>query len=224
MKNETYRLEHQKPFRAKLPFNYHSLPASIRFFIVKAFTKITLRQKLNRKIFPISNFNAGCDILLCFLNENIEWKSNYKSGTVVLTHDIETEVDFSIIERISKVEEKHGFRSLWNVVPERYRIDKKLLKNLLNHEHEIGLHGIWHNCKEPFLTESEMRYELNKLKYFIEEFNIKGYRSPAWYRTNKLFRVLSEYFSYDLSCLDNDLVCPAGWGGVGFIRPFKKTT
>jgi len=141
-------------------------------------------------------------------------------AALVLTHDIESREGFRWIGRVRDIEENLGYRSSWNVVPMRYPIDKDILYNLIENGHEIGLHGLWHNSSEAFLEEGKMAGEFNKLEPLMREFSIKGYRSPAWYRTRTMFRVLSDFFVYDLSCLDNDLVCPAGNGGVGIMRPF----
>jgi len=143
---------------------------------------------------------------------------------LMLTHDIESEKGFDWIERISEIEEGFGFHSIWNVVPMRYDIKKNILYKLLDKGHEIGLHGLWHNSCEAFLSVAQLRMELDNQQLFISEFSIRGYRSPSWYRTKTMFDVLSDYFLYDFSCLDNDLLCPAGNGGVGIMRPFIMKT
>jgi peptidoglycan/xylan/chitin deacetylase (PgdA/CDA1 family) len=172
----------------------------------------------NKEVFPISYFNAGCEILLGVCNAS--WNLGIKLPIVILTHDIDTKSGFYWVERVSEIEENYGFRSSWNVVPKRYHINKKVLNRLLENGHEIGLHGLWHNNSEAFLSEEQMTSEFSSLKNFMDELMIKGYKSPSWYRTKTMFKVLPEFFSYDLSCLDNDLICPAGNGGVGFMRPF----
>jgi peptidoglycan/xylan/chitin deacetylase (PgdA/CDA1 family) len=106
----------------------------------------------------------------------------------------------------------------------RYRIREKVLCGLIERGHEIGMHGLWPSNRESFLGEERMRAEFNNQKQFISRFSIKGYRSPSWYRTSVMFRVLSDFFSYDSSCLDNDLLCPGGSGGVGIMRPFRMKT
>lgn len=167
----------------------------------------------------MSLFNGGCEILIGVCNAR--WDFGIRLPVLVLTHDIDTEDGFYWAEKISEIEERFHFRSLWNVVPKGYRINKGVLYGLLERGHEIGLHGLWHNNVEAFLSEEQLRSELDSLKTFMDEFSIKGYRSPSWYRTRTLVKVLSEFFSYDLSCLDNDLICPGGSGGVGFMRLFK---
>lgn len=219
LKYESYRSEYRRPIMARMPFNYHYIPEKIRFNILSLVIKCRYYFRSLRESFPVSQHNCGCEILLTLYSSIGNLQS--KSPLLMLTHDVETKYGFAWIERIAKIEEKFGFRSLWNIVPKRYHINKNILYNLLKHDNEIGMHGIWHNGKEAFLSEKQLRDEFSNLKSFKEEFKINGYRSPAWLRTKKMYDVLSDYFAYDLSCLDNDLMCPAGNGGVGLGRPFR---
>ena len=218
LQHESYCPEHKKPLRARIPGNYHNISEKIRFAVISTILNIKRFTSCNNSLSPVSEFNSGCEILLGLCNAR--WTSGIKTPVLVLTHDIETEHGFAWIEKIAKIEEKYGFRSVWNVVPRRYHVNKKILSSLMTSGHEIGLHGIWHNCKEAFLSEQQMSTEFNSLKSFIDEFGIKGYRSPSWFRTKQMFEVLSLFFSYDLSCLDSDPVFPEN-GGVGFFRPFR---
>ncbi len=218
LKYESYRLEHKQPLRTILPFNYHLIPEKIRFLIISSILRFKINCTSSAKPSPISQFNIGCETLLGLCGKQGHMGTDLP--LLVLTHDIETVYSFEWIEKIARIEEKFGFRSLWNVIPRRYPINKKVLFSLLDTGHEIGMHGIWHNSKEAFLSEDQMVREISLLKSFIEEFKIKAYRSPAWLRTKKMYKILSRFFSYDLSCLDNDPFSLTGSGGVGLIRPF----
>ena len=218
LKYELYRLEHKRPLRSIVPVNYHYVPEKIRFLIISAIFRFIKCCTLTAELAPVSQFNVGCEVLLDSCDAH--WDIGVDLPLLVLTHDIETGYGFEWVEKIARLEEKFGFHSLWNVVPKRYPINKNVLFFLLDSGHEIGMHGIWHNSKEAFLSEDQMIREISLLKSFIEEFKIKAYRSPAWFRTKRMYKVLSEFFSYDLSCLDNDPLSLTGNGGVGLIRPF----
>lgn len=218
LKTESYRPEHKKPLSSMLPFHYHHVPGVIRNVIVEAMTKIRHYTGRAKSAFPVSLFNCGCEILLGVCNARWDLGANFP--VLVLTHDIDSGDGFLWIEKIAKIEEKYGFRSYWDVVPKRYHINNNILHNLMENGHEIGLHGLWHNNKEAFLDEDRLRKEFNSVRHLIDEFSMKGYRAPSWFRTKTMYKVLSEFFSYDLSCLDNDLFA-AGNGGVGFMRPFR---
>lgn len=216
LQHEQYRPEHAKPITAKLPFHYHKFPGLMRNFV--ALVLLRIKRATENEVYPISPLNPGCEILL---TANKVPKKEYNDPTVVLTHDIDTKHGFPWIRRIAKIEEKFGFRSSWNVVPKSYHIDKAILHDLKTRGHEIGLHGIWHNNREAFLSKERLQKELSKLRPLISELGIRGYRGPSWYRTPVMFDVLAEFFEYDSTCLDNDFICPGGSGGVGVIRPFR---
>ncbi len=218
LKNESYRPEHKKPLSAMLPFHYHRVPGPIRNLIATAITKLRDYTGHANNAFPVSLFNCGCEILLGVCNAR--WDFGFDFPVLVLTHDIDSQDGFLWIEKIAKIEESLGVRSYWDVVPKKYNIKKDILHKLLNNGHEIGLHGLWHDNSEAFLTEEKLRSELSSVNPLINEFSMKGYRAPSWFRTQTMYSVLSEFFSYDLSCLDIDLFA-AGNGGVGFMRPFR---
>lgn len=218
--DESYRPEHQKPLTAKLPFHYHHVPGLVRNFMAAVILKSVNHHDGENLDFPVSLLNAGCEIFLSLM----QYKFNYdlKGPCLVLTHDIDTVSGFKNVGTISGLEEKLGFRSLWNVVPKHYQIDGDCLNDLRKRGHEIGCHGIWHDNSESFLAKDVMQKTFASLSGFIKEYGIGCYRAPSWYRTKVLFEVLPELFKCDLSTLDNDIICPAGAGGVGVMRPFRR--
>lgn len=215
MQQELYRPVHTKPITALLPFHYHRIPGVFRNLF--AFILIRIKELRENALYPIAPFNPGCELLLsvCGISDK-----HPRRSVVVLTHDIDTKHGFAWIRKIAKIEEDYGFRSSWNLVPKSYSIDRLTLQELKARGHEIGLHGIWHNNREAFVGEERLRQEFADLQPLMNEFDIRGYRGPSWYRTKIMFDVLEKYFEYDCSCLDNDFICPAGSGGVGMIRPF----
>jgi len=54
------------------------------------------------------------------------WPDNERFA-LVLTHDIETSTGQDIVREIAGLEEELGFRSLFNFVPERYKVDRDLM-------------------------------------------------------------------------------------------------
>lgn len=55
----------------------------------------------------------------------------------------------------------------------------------------------------------------------VKNYGIKGFRSPSWLRSKKLFGVLQDYFDYDSSIPDVDYMSPAGIGGCCSVFPFR---
>jgi len=218
LQNELYRREHKKPITAMLPFHYHHIPGELRNTIASFLVKVNAQSGQKKNLFPRSIHNCGAEIFLGVCSAR--WGKDVLPK-LILTHDIDTKAGFEWVERIAQIEEDCGFRSSWNIVPKHYSLNTSILDSLLERGHEIGLHGIWHNNSEAFLKEKQLVKQLETVKPIIEKYSIRGYRSPSWYKTQTMFKALSKYFIYDLSCLDNDMICPGGSGGVGFMRPFR---
>lgn len=220
LKEETYRPEHKKSITAILPFHYHKIPGSWRNVALLLLKAIKARPSNWEQSFPVSYFNPGCEIVQGV--SQLQEKNSLALPLLVLTHDIDSAAGLDWVLPLATIEEKLGYRSLWDIVPKYYQLDHRLLKRLLSSNHEIGIHGIWHNNQEAFLKPAILRQELDSLKNIIGTYSIQGYRSPSWYRTKSMFDVLAGFFKYDLSCIDIDLICPGGNGGTGMIRPFRK--
>ena len=141
--------------------------------------------------------------------EDFEWAA-------VLTHDIESYEGTKRITKIMEIEEKHGFRSSWNIVPYLYPLDEGLLREIRNRGHEIGIHGFNHDGK---LYRSEKTF-LERVPYInkaLEKYKAVGFRSPMVHRNLKWLQSLQ--IEYDSSCFDYDVYQPYP-GGVKSIWPF----
>jgi peptidoglycan/xylan/chitin deacetylase (PgdA/CDA1 family) len=214
MEQEAYRSEHRLPLTARLPFHYHALPDRFRKAGARLFA--LLPRGANDQ-YPVTPLNCGPEILLSAVEHSRQSRSDLR---VVLTHDVDTAEGLANCNYVADAEERQGFRSSWHVVADRYPLDRTKLHDLSGRGHEIGLHGLWHNNREAFLDRYRLRAELKKMASFLDEFSIRGYRGPSWYRTSRMLDVLEDFFDYDLTCADADFMCPGGPGGVGITRPF----
>ena len=134
----------------------------------------------------------------------------------VLTHDVEGPDGVANIERVRKVERKHGVVSSWNFVAEDYPIPNGLFEKLRADGCEIGLHGIHHNRK---LWSSEKTFErtLPKIHQYLADWQAVGWRSPVTYRNADWMPRLGVL--YDSSFPDTDPFEPQA-GGCCSIFPF----
>ena len=134
----------------------------------------------------------------------------------VLTHDVEGPDGIANIERVRKVERKHGVVSSWNFVAEDYPIPNGLFEKLRADRCEIGLHGIHHNRK---LWRNEQTFErtLPKIRQYLAEWQAVGWRSPVTYRNADWMPRLGVL--YDSSFPDTDPFEPQA-GGCCSIFPF----
>lgn len=138
------------------------------------------------------------------------------SLAVCLTHDVETQVGVGLVPRLAALEEEYGFRSAWNFIPHKYRIDPGLLRDLRQRGHEIGVHGYNHDGR-LFLTRSTFAWRAKRINAAIERFGSTGFRAPMVHRNLRWLQSLN--VQYDASCFDVDPF-QAMPGGVGSVWPF----
>ena len=143
------------------------------------------------------------------------WPSGHRFA-FVLTHDVEGPDGVANIERVRKVERKHGMVSSWNFVAEDYPIPDGMFEKLRADGCEIGLHGIHHNRK---LWRNEKAFErtLPKIHKTLAEWQAVGWRSPVTYRNADWMPRLGVL--YDSSFPDTDPFEPQA-GGCCSIFPF----
>ena len=72
---------------------------------------------------------------------------NKSTFAFVLTHDIETAAGQEFVEAVADLEESLGFRSSFNFVPEKYKLDYELMNKLRQRGFEVGVHGLKHDGK-----------------------------------------------------------------------------
>ena len=143
------------------------------------------------------------------------WPDNARFA-FVLTHDVESSTGLKNIERIAAMEEELGFRSSWNFVPHRYRIDMGLIADLQRRGFEIGVHGFNHDGR-LYNSLREFRRRVPAMQRALKKFGAVGFRSPMAHRNLDWLQALD--IEYDSSCFDVDPYQPMP-GGVGAVWPF----
>ncbi len=134
----------------------------------------------------------------------------------VLTHDVESTRGIANIARLREVEERRGLVSCWNFCAEDYPIPDGLFDELRRAGCEIGLHGLDHRGR---LFESRAAFEasLPRIRQYLREWDVAGFRSPALHRDADWIRELG--CAYDSSFPDTDPYEPQP-GGCCSIFPF----
>ena len=141
---------------------------------------------------------------------------NGKRFALVLTHDVEDAEGQKFVPAVADLEEKLGFRSLFNFVPERYSIDRRLVDELRQREFEIGIHGLKHDGK-LFSSRDEFNRRVARINHYLKEFGAVGFRSPLTHRNPEWMQALD--IEYDLSFFDTDPFEPIP-GGTMNVYPF----
>ncbi len=140
-----------------------------------------------------------------------------KEAAIVLTHDVETTVGVANIVRVREVERKHGLFSSWNFVPERYRFDQAVLRELSDQGCEIGVHGLYHDGR-LFSSPEVFKERLPLINQYLREWGSVGFRSPALHRNAGWLPMIEA--EYDSSFPDTDPYEPQP-GGCCSIFPFQ---
>jgi len=143
------------------------------------------------------------------------WPEN-KRFAFVLTHDVESRLGLEYVRKIADVEERLGFRSSFNFVPERYRIDMSLVDELRRRGFEVGIHGLKHDGK-LFNSRAEFERRATKINHYLKDIGAVGFRAPLTHRNPEWMQSLE--IEYDLSFFDTDPYEPIP-GGTMSIWPF----
>jgi hypothetical protein len=135
----------------------------------------------------------------------------------VLTHDVEEEQGATFVREVVDLEERYGFRSVFNFVPERYPIDTNLLQDLRQRGFEIGVHGLKHDGK-LFSSRALFERRAAKINQYLHTWGAVGFRAPYTHRNPEWMQALD--VEYDLSFFDTDPHEPLP-GGTMSIWPFQ---
>ena len=126
-----------------------------------------------------------------------------------LTHDVEGAAGCRNASALMELEMELGFRSCWNLVPERYSIPDQFVERLQIEGFEIGVHGLHHDGK-LFSNERVFSKRLGAIFNYAERWGAKGFRSPATHRKADWMTRIS--LQYDSSFPDADVYEPIPGG------------
>ena len=139
---------------------------------------------------------------------------------VVLTHDVETRRGRDAIARVRAVEAALGFRSAWNLVPERYEVPDSLVEDLKASGCEVGVHGLRHDGRDLKAWDTP-RSRIPEMQRWARRWGSTGFRSPA---TNRLWEAMPKLgFAYDSSYPDTDPFEPMPGGCCSWLPFFNQS-
>ncbi len=120
---------------------------------------------------------------------------------LVLTHDIEGESGLKFVREVASLEERYGFRSCFNFVPEDYAIDPALFDELRERGFEVGVHGLNHRG-DLFLSRTNFEAHTPGINGYLKKWNSSGFRAPFTHRHPVWMQDLE--MDYDCSFFDTD--------------------
>lgn len=144
------------------------------------------------------------------------WPEGKRFG-FVLTHDVEWRKGLDRVERVMDLECQYGFRSSFNLIPEReYRVEEPLRTRIVEAGFEVGVHGLKHDGK-LYSSKSEFASRARKIHEYLNEWKATGFRSPLMQHKLAWLHLIGA--EYDASTFDTDPFEPEP-DGVRTIFPF----
>lgn len=224
-------------FEEYLPENDRRPPSAMRaYYRVKRLIPLALRHRLNsaavrtrtRLRFP----SWPCESALCELRRDWLRRALEAAGAadgwhigfwprgarcaIVLTHDVESLRGFERMERIVELEERHGFRSAWNLPLAQYPIDWERVAQLRARGFEFGSHGLSHDGR-LFRSARDFAELGPTVERLAAEHGLRGFRAPSTLRNLQF--IASMDFDFDSSFADTDPYEPQP-GGTCSLFPF----
>lgn len=211
--------QHMRSLRRVLMFGYYRvrplLPRPVQIWLRRRFARLQARFAFPR--WPIETclhdfFELMFAIVAGIADEPVPYMAVWPNGhtwALVLTHDVEQAAGLGAVGPVVELEQAHGVRSSWNLVPGRYDIDPARVAELLDAGFEIGVHGIYHDGRD-LRSLSTWQRRLPIAHEAAERWGAVGFRSAALHRHHDWMRSLS--FDYDSSSPDMDPFEPQNGG------------
>jgi hypothetical protein len=140
-----------------------------------------------------------------------------KHFAVVLTHDVEGQAGLDKCREVMALEEKHGFHSSFNFVPEGdYSVSLELREELRNRGFEVGVHDLHHDGT-LYRNREGFRKSAQRINDYLKEWGAVGFRAGFMFHNLEWLHDLK--IEYDASTFDTDPFEPQP-DGVGTIFPF----
>ena len=208
-----------KPYYSLKPL----IPKSIRTTLRRAYSKV--QGRLRFPSWPVEPVlvNALDRYMVAVLETTgrtslrrlAPWPEGARAAFAI-THDVEWDSGFRNVDAIVEIEKRHGFRSSWNIVPERYPIDWSVIDRLRADGFEIGVHGLRHDGS-LFRSRKDFNRNIGKVNRYIREWGVSGFRSESTLRNTDWMPELDAL--YDTSFPDTDPYEPQA-GGCCSILPY----
>jgi glycosyltransferase involved in cell wall biosynthesis/peptidoglycan/xylan/chitin deacetylase (PgdA/CDA1 family) len=140
-----------------------------------------------------------------------------KKFALVLTHDVEGQRGLDKCRQLMELEQKYGFRSSFNFIPEgEYQTSRELREELAQNGFEVGVHDLRHDGK-LYWKRSEFPENARSINHYLKEWNASGFRSGFMLHNRECLNGLD--IEYDASTFDTDPFEPQP-EGVNTIFPF----
>lgn len=224
----------RRPLYTFLPsISRRLIPGYLKKYIKKA--ELFLSSGNSDGLFPSWPIDKSIEILKHLLRMSgsaahqdairqiVENTGPLKTPKFALTHDIDSAYGYKNLDAAMGIEKDMGIKATYFIVGSLMEKFPKETSSLSAGGHEIGLHGLHHDDKLSFYSASRIRGIFSKAKGIINDFNIKGFRSPMLFRSDALFDAIRDAFLYDSSVPDTGIFSPyARASGCCSIFPYYR--
>ena len=127
---------------------------------------------------------------------------DHKKFAVVLTHDVERLGGLQRCRQLMQLEQKLGFRSSFNFIPNgEYELPPELRRELVSHGFEVGVHDLKH---DGWLFHSRHGFadKAKQINQYLQNWNASGFRSAFMLHNLEWLHDLE--IDYDASTFDTD--------------------
>lgn len=145
------------------------VPRKVQIFLRRKISKY--KRNKYRHVWPI-------DLSAARPPENwIGWPYN-KQFALILAHDVDTQKGFESIPKLLKIEKDLGFKSAFNIVPERYRISQDIIDYIKREGFEVNVHGLKHDGK-LFKSRRIFNERAIKINQYLKLWQSTGFTAPS---------------------------------------------
>jgi len=124
------------------------------------------------------------------------WPEEHQ-GCVLMTHDVEHEPGRAFCPMLMDLDERHGIRSSFQVVPEeRYTVSEPFLEEIRAREFEVNVHDLNHDG-HLYRSHEQFLKRAAKINEYGRKWRAEGFRAGGMYRNAEWIDALQ--FSYDMS-------------------------
>ncbi|MFC1505211.1 hypothetical protein ACFL5W_01710 [Thermodesulfobacteriota bacterium] len=124
-----------------------------------------------------------------------------KKFALVLSHDVDTQKGHDSVMKLLEIEEKLGFKSSFNFVPERYNLSNELIRHVRERGFQVCVHGLKHDGK-LFRNRQIFNERAKKINYYLKEWQAVGFTSPSMHHNLEWMHILD--ILHSTSTFDTD--------------------
>ncbi|MGH9685822.1 MAG: hypothetical protein ACRD5K_01865 [Candidatus Acidiferrales bacterium] len=139
------------------------------------------------------------------------------TSCLIMTHDVETAAGRDFTPQLMKIDESHGLKSSFQVIPEdRYSVSDEFIREIRDGGFEFNIHDLNHDGK-LYRERNEFLRRAAKINEYAHRYGAAGFRAGAMYRNLDWYDSFT--FSYDMS-VPNVAHLEPKRGGCCTVFPF----